>query len=416
MKENSSPELLSEELVREKTATKFASFDLMNKKLLVIIPDNTRSAPVDKFFRIFYELLEDSVKKLDYLIAVGTHPLLGEEEKLKRVGITREEKERRYKTVKIMNHRWDEKETFVKIGSINGDEVEELTDGLLNTGVDITINRVIFDYDYLIILGPVFPHEIAGFSGGAKYLFPGICGWDFIDLTHWVAALRTNIKTIGVLDTPSRKLIDRAVRFIAVPKIYFNLVVDEEGLKGLFIGDDRRAWLEAVELSSRINIRYVQKPLERVLSIPSRRYDDFWTGAKAIYKVEPAIADGGELFVYAPHVKEFSITHGKVLDQIGFHIIDYFLEKMDRYKNFPKAVLAYSTLVKGSGRLERGNEVPRIKISLASGIPKEKCEALNMDYRDPDSISVPAWEKEQGERVKVIHNAGEVLYKTLNHM
>ena len=412
--ENQSPELLSDEHVREKSAEAFAALGLGNKKLLVIIPDNTRSAPVGQFFRIFYEILGGSVRKLDYLIAVGTHPQLSEEEKLRRVGITEEEKDERYKSVEIMNHRWDVRETFVKIGTIRGDEVEELTDGLLKTGVEVTINRVIFDYDYVIIVGPVFPHEIAGFSGGAKYLFPGICGWDFIDLTHWVAALQTNIKTIGVLDVPSRRLIDRAARFVGVPVMYFNLVVDDEGLKGLFIGDDRNAWLEAVEVSSRINIKYVKKPLERVLSIPSKRYDDFWTGAKAIYKVEPAVADGGELVVYAPHIKEFSITHGRVLDQIGFHIIDYFLKRMDIYKNFPRAVMAYSTLVKGSGKIEGGKEVPRINILLASGIPREKCEALNIQYRDPGSISIPAWEKEEGERVKVIHNAGEVLYKAMN--
>ncbi len=409
--EDKTPQVLSQEYIREQTVKVFADVGLRNRKLLVIIPDNTRTAPIGLFFKIFYELLAGLVKKLDYLVALGTHPPLSEEEKLKRVEINKSERDERYGNIAILNHRWQDRRTFVKIGSISGDEVHELTGGLISTGVEVTINGVIFEYDYAIILGPVFPHEIVGFSGSDKYLFPGICGWDFIDLTHWIGALQTNLKTIGNKDTPSRRLIDRAAQFLHIPLLYFNLVVDEEGLKGLFIGRDSSAWSKAVELSSRINVRYVGKPLEKVLSIPSRKYDDFWTGAKAIYKVEPAVADGGELVVYAPHINEFSITHSSVIDRIGFHIVDYFLKNMDNYKQFPKTVLAYSALVKGSGRLESGRELPRINIALASGISRKRCNRLNIRYRDPRSVSISEWEKEEGEMVKVIHNSGETLYR-----
>ncbi len=402
---------LSEEYIKGQILKAYDKYNLRNKRLLVIIPDNTRTAPIDVFFKLFYEIFGREAAKLDYLIALGTHPLLTDEEKLKRVGIERRDKERIYKNVRIMNHRWDEKGTFVNIGAIDEDEMNDLTGGLLRERAEISLNRIIFDYDTVIILGPVFPHEIAGFSGSNKYLFPGICGWNFIDITHWLAALRTNLKTIGNKDTPARRLIDRAAEFVNVPIIYFNLVTDDEGLKGLFVGSDSSAWAEAVKLSSRINIRYLSRPLKRVLSIPSIKYDDFWTGSKAFYKVEPVVEDGGEIVVYAPRIKQFSITHDNIIEKLGFHIKEYYLNNMSKYRRFPRAVMAHTTLVKGTGVMKEGVELPRIDIVLATGISKDRCDRANLKYKSPDEINIPQWENREDEGTAVIHNSGEVLFK-----
>jgi len=409
--ENRRLNTLSEECLLEQIQNIYTAFHFKNKKLLVIIPDNTRTAPIGTFFKLFYKVLGKSVKRLDYLIALGTHPLLSEEDKLRRVGIDKREKESIYKNINIVNHRWDKEETFAKIGTINNHEVEELTGGLLHESTDISINRMIFDYDTLLILGPVFPHEIAGFSGSNKYLFPGICGWNFTDTTHWLSALRTNLKTIGIKNTPARRLIDRAAELVQVPIVYFNLVVDNEGLKGLFVGSDRSAWNKAVELSAQLNIKYVHKRYKTVLSIPSRKYDDFWTGAKAFYKIEPIVEDGGEIIVFAPCIEEISITHSHVIEQIGFHIKDYFVTHMNRYRDFPKAVLAYSALVKGTGIYQKGSEKPRITIILSSAVSEEMCKKMNIAYRDPGEINIHEWENRENEGIKVIHNSGEVLYK-----
>ncbi len=404
-------ETLSREDIGEQMLKAYNKYNLKNKKLLVIIPDNTRTAPIDIFFKLFYEIFVKEVIKLDYLVALGTHPMLSEEGKLKRLGITKLEKEQLYNNISIMNHRWDRKDTFVKIGSIGKREMGELTDGLIFESSDILINKIIYDYDIIIVVGPVFPHSIVGFSGSSKYLFPGICGWNFIDTTHWLGALRTNLKTIGIKDTPVRRLIDRAAQMVSLPVIYFNLVVDNEDLKGLFVGDDNSAWSEAVELSSKINIRYVDKPLKKVLSIPSEIYDDFWTGAKAIYKIEPIVEDGGELIVYAPNIKDFSITHNNFIEEMGYHIKDYFLNKMSQYNKLPKAVMSYCTLVKGAGTLRNGREEPRINVVLASGISKERCEKVHINYKDPEKIHISEWENREEEGIMVIYNSGEVLYR-----
>ncbi len=404
-------EVVTDERICEEMLSAFDRFGLEKKRILVLIPDGTRSAPIDRFFRLFHQQYSRRIACVDYLIALGTHPRMSEEQKLKRVGIDKKQKEGEYRNVKIMNHRWDEPDTFTSIGTIGRSEVSNLSEGLLDEEVEITVNKLIFEYDVLIVLGPVFPHEIAGFSGSNKYFFPGICGWNFTDLTHWLGALRTNIKTIGVADTPQRRLIDRAAELVRMPTVYFNMVVDEEGLKGLFVGDDAAAWREAVRLSARLNVRYVEKPFHTVLSIPSEMYDDFWTGAKAFYKIEPIVEDGGTLIVYAPHIGRLSITHDKVIHQVGFHVIDYFRARMQLYTQFPRAVLAYSTLVKGAGTYERGVEKPRVRTVLATGIPGELCERLNIGWKEPGEINVNEMERREDEGIKVIHDAGEVLYK-----
>ena len=405
--------VLSEEQVRKEINWAFSRFGFKGKKLLAIIPDNTRSAPVATFFRLFKEEYSGAVKRLDYLIALGTHPLLTEKEMLRRVGIDRAQKEALYRDIGIFIHRWDRKQTFKRIGAIEEEEMEVLTGGLLKERVEIEINRIIYDYDFVLILGPVFPHEIAGFSGSNKYLFPGIGGWDFIDLTHWLGALETNLKIIGTKDTAPRRLIDRAAEMVSTPLVYFNLVVDHEGLKGIFVGDNRSSWDKAVDLSSTLNIRYVPRPFRSVLSIPSKKYEDFWTGAKAFYKIEPIVEEGGEVVVYAPNIKEISLTHGREIGRVGFHIKDYFVSNMERYVSHPRAVLAYSSLVKGAGTYSCGVERPRVKVILCSAVPEDLCRQMNIDYLDPLKLKPGEWEKRENEGIKVIRDAGEVLYRIL---
>jgi nickel-dependent lactate racemase len=103
--------------------------------------------------------------------------------------------------------------------------------------VRVQVNARLLDYDHLIVVGPVFPHEIAGFSGGNKYFFPGVSGPDVINMTHWLGAVITNVKTIGIQKTPVRAVIDRAAAMISRPKSCFSLVVNgHHNLAGLYFG------------------------------------------------------------------------------------------------------------------------------------------------------------------------------------
>src|SRR5690349_20020817 len=127
------------------------------------------------------------------------------------------ERAERYPKVRIFNHHWAQPEMLQTIGMISREEAERRTCGLLVEEVLVKLNRLIFEYDQLMICGPVFPHEVAGFSGGAKYLFPGIAGPDIINFTHWLGALVTSMRTMGFKDTPVRRVMERTAHFVTRP-------------------------------------------------------------------------------------------------------------------------------------------------------------------------------------------------------
>jgi len=404
---------LSEDDIKQIIKDALIPIEVDGKKVLVLIPDATRTAPVPLFFRQLYENLWDRVKALDYLVALGTHPILTEQEIYRLVGISEEEHKTTFSGIKLFNHRWDLPETFVTLGTIPQGEIESMTSGMLSQELRITINRLPFDYDFIIVCGPVFPHEVMGFSGGDKYFFPGISGQEVIDFTHWLGALHTSMGIIGKPHTPVRVLIEKASSFIPIPRLYFNIVVTHDGIAGVYPGMNKDAWLEAVKLSSKLHIQYLDRPVQRVLSIMPKMYDDMWTAAKGMYKLEPVIADGGEVIIYAPHIDEISYTHGRFLDEIGYHVRDYYVKQWQRFKEIPWGVLAHSTHLRGAGKFdsESGVEKPRIKVTLASGIPRERCERVNLDYCDPQTIDVRSWEGREEEGILVVHHAGEILYR-----
>jgi nickel-dependent lactate racemase len=405
--------ILTVEDVQQLIAQACDPLPLNGKRVLVIIPDGTRTAPIPLFFRLLYEQLGHRVAQMDYLVALGTHPPMSDEAIDHLVGVPAVERKERYPNVRIFNHNWDAPGQLQTIGVISRQEAEQLTGGLLVDEIPVTLNRRIHEYDALIICGPVFPHEVAGFSGGAKYLFPGIAGPDIINFTHWLGALITSMKTIGIKDTPVRRVIERAAEFVTQPLLCMTLVLQGHDLHGLYIGSCKEAWGQAVDLSTRLNILTVEKPFRRVLSMPSEMYDDLWTAAKAMYKTEPAIADGGEVIIYAPHITEISYTHGKLIDQVGYHVRDYFLKQWDRFKDVPGTILAHSTHVKGTGTYdaENGIEKPRIQVTLATGIPEERCRHVNLGYFDYRKINPEEWNGRENEGVLVVPHAGEMLYR-----
>jgi len=405
--------LLPETEARDLAAEALAQADVGGKRVLVIIPDATRTAPIPLFFRLFHEIVGQEVAALDYLVALGTHQPMDEVALRRLVGITAEERATKYANVRIFNHEWADPATFATIGTITEDETRELSGGLLTKQVAVTINRVIFDYDLLVIVGPVFPHEVVGFSGGNKYFFPGISGPEVINFTHWLGALITSMAIIGTKQTPVRAVIDRAASFIDRPKLCFSLVVRETKLAGLYVGTPEEAWEAAADLSARLHVTYVERPFRRVLSVMPKMYDDIWVAAKGMYKLEPVVADGGEVVIYAPHISEVSYTHGQVIDQIGYHVRDYFAKQWERFEHRPWAVLAHSTHVRGVGTYDAqtGIERPRIQVTLATGIPRERCERINLGYLDPAAIDPEEWANREDEGILLVRKAGEMLYR-----
>ncbi len=354
-----------------------SELDVQGKKVLVIIPDQTRSMPMPLMFHVLTEALSKKANKLDYIIALGTHPPLPEDMICKLLGITHEEKHTIYKDINIFNHAWQDPNVLHLLGVISKEQIYEFSNGLLNQEVPVQINRIILDYDILIIVGPVFPHEVVGFSGGNKYFFPGISGPDFLNVFHWLGALITNIKINGVKHTPVRRLIDYASSMIKKEKYCFALNVEHDKTRAIFFGTPEEAWSIAADLSEKTHIIYKPRTYHSVLAESPLMYDEIWTAGKCMYKLEPVVADNGELIIYGPHIKEISVTHGHLIRKIGYHTRDYFLAQMDKFRDIPGGILAHSTHVRGIGTYTDGIEKPRVKVTLATSIPKEICDEIN---------------------------------------
>jgi nickel-dependent lactate racemase len=403
--------VVSFEEMREAVCEHFEKKDCSGKRILLIVPDNTRSGPVGEVFKAIFDCIGGKVKQLDVLVALGTHQPISEGSICERLRITVDEHREKYRAVRFFNHEWDRPETFKSIGIIKAAEIDKLTGGLFKEEVNVAINKMIFDYDEFFILGPVFPHEVVGFSGGHKYIFPGIAGAEIINFFHWLGAVITNPVINGNKWTATRAVVEEAAAFIKMPHELFAIVAVHNELKGIFIGDCKAAWEGAADLSAKVHIVYKDRPFKTILGIAPKMYDDLWTAGKVAYKLEPVTADGGVLIIYAPHIDEISRTHGKVIEQLGYHTRDYFLKQWDRFKDFPGGAMAHCTHVKGIGTFENGVEKPRINVVLATRISKETCRKVNLGYMDPEQIDIDNYAGKEDKGILVVHNAGETLYR-----
>ena len=327
------------------------------------------------------------------------------------VGISEKEKNQKYSSIDFFNHSWDNPNALTTIGTISESEIEQISNGLLKENVEVQVNKIIFNYNCLIIVGPVFPHEVVGFSGGNKYFFPGIAGTEVVHFFHWLGALITNPEINGKKQTPVRKVIDIASSFIKIPTLCFSLVIKDKKMSGLFIGNPQESWSKAADLSGKLNIVYKDKTFKKVLGIAPKMYDDLWTGGKVMYKLENVVQDGGELIIYAPHIREVSYTHGEILDRVGYHVRDYFLKQPDKFSWVPGGIKAHSTHIKGIGTYKNGIERPRINVFLATSIPEERCKKINLGYKDYRAINLSDWEDKEDKEILLVPKAGEILYQ-----
>jgi nickel-dependent lactate racemase len=402
---------LAEDELRELIAASARDLGVDGKRVLVIVPDGTRTMPMALMFELLHEEIARRTAACDYLVALGTHPRMTDEQL--RCHFGRPVENGTCDASKIFNHRWDVADTFAEIGEISAEEVADVSGKLLSEAISVRINRLIFAYDQVLICGPVFPHEVVGFSGGNKYLFPGISGKEMIDQTHWLGALLGSYHIIGTENTPVRELIDRAAAKIKVPVACMALVVGHEGVSGFYFGGAREAWKSAAALSAQTHIEWVERPFRRMLAIMPEMYADIWTAAKGMYKAEPAMMDEGEVVIYAPHITEFSYTHGPQIESVGYHCRDYFLKQWKHFTGVSRGVLAHSTHLRGQGAFDvtTGFERDRIRVTLATGISEERCRNVNLGYLDPREVQPEKWLGREAEGIKLIPRAGETLYR-----
>jgi lactate racemase len=406
-------DVLTDEAIRQQLAAALEG-RLAGLRVLVLIPDHTRSLPLPALYRALVDLLQDT-RELDFMVALGTHPPLHRAELERLVGLTSADKGTRYSRPRLLNHAWSDDAALVTIGVLEQDEIRALAGAhwheSLPDRVPIRINCAALQYDHILILGPTFPHEVVGFSGGAKYLIPGISGAEMINATHWLGALAGVVGTIGIQETPVRAMIHAAARRLQTPVTLIALTVAGFGLAGVFIGDLIEAWSAAAALSAERHIEWSERPYRRVLSCAPPMYDELWTGAKAMYKLEPAMELGGEVVIYAPQLEVVSHVHGRYIYEVGYHILPYFLHDWQRFRHLPLSVLAHSTHLRGSGVLEDGVEKANVRVTLASRIPRADCERLNLGYLDPARINPADWRDREAEGILYVAKAGEILYR-----
>src|SRR5688572_22999105 len=386
-----------------------AALPVDGRRVLVIIPDGTRTMPMPMMFAMLERELGPRVAALDYLVALGTHSPMSDSQLGRLIG--RPVVDGRAGRSRIFNHDWSDPATFAHLGTIPATDIAELTGGRLSEDVPVALNRLALAYDHVLICGPVFPHEVAGFSGGTKYLFPGIAAPEIIHFTHWLGALITSYEVIGTIDSAVRSIINKAASLLQTPLSLLAVVVTHDGVAGMYCGDVHDAWRQAAMLSSQRHIVWVDEPYDRVLAVMPSMYDDLWTAGKGMYKSEPVVADGGEVIIYAPHVREVSRVHGRMIDEVGYHCRDYFLAQWGRFKKYPGGILAHSTHVKGNGTYDAATSVedPRIQVTLATGIPAEHCALVNLGYKNPNTVDPRDYDGDS--KTLVIPRAGEMLYR-----
>ena len=384
------------------------------RRVLLIIPDGTRTAPVGLMFKSLHAQIGSVARTFDILVALGTHQPMSEGAICERLEITAEERASTYQAVRFFNHAWDNPAALRQVGVIAADEIRALTGGLFAMDVPVAVNKLVFDYDQVIIVGPVFPHEVVGFSGGNKYLFPGVAGPQILNFFHWLGAVVTNPMIIGNQWTPVRRVVDKAGALVSVPKLCFCLVVEGRNLAGLYAGTPEAAWAAASELSRKLHITRKDHPFHTILSCAPPMYDELWTGGKCMYKLEPVLADGGELIIYAPHISEVCVTHGRTILEVGYHCRDYFLKQWDKFQHYPWGVLAHCTHVRGLGTFEKGVENCRARVTLATAIPENVCRQINLGYRDPKTIRKEDFAHREDEGVLLVPKAGEMLFHLTN--
>ena len=396
-------QLLDEDEVRAFVRAHVSGLDLAGRSLCLVIPDATRTCPLPLLLQAIDEGAGGRPSACTAVVALGTHAPMAEDAIRALVGPL---------PFPAVNHAWWEDETYVHVGSLSPALVHELSGGRIDDTVDVRINRLVPESDVTLIVGPVLPHEVIGFSGGNKYLFPGLSGQELIDVTHWLGALITSSEIIGRPGTtPVRALVDAAAGLVPGERHALCVVVDHAtgGLRSLAFGEPTASWAAAAAVAARTHIEYLDAPVQRVLSLVPERYPDLWTGAKGFYKVEPVVADGGQVVLYAPHVREIAAMHPALVD-IGYHCRDYFLAHWERYRRYPRGEIAHSTHLFGAGTYDPVHgEQQRVRVTLATGIPEDVVRSAHLGYLAPEEVDAEAWASDPD--TLVVPDAGEVLYR-----
>lgn len=405
---------LAPDQVEAFVAEALADLDVDGKSVCLVVPDGTRTCPLPLMLGAVHKALHGRVKSMKALIALGTHQAMSEEAIAAFFGFQPGRSEEVYPDLEILNHEHWDPDQIVSLGTVPAERVTELSGGRLHdVPMEVEINRHVVESDMNIVIGPVFPHEVVGVSGGNKYFFPGLSVHGVIDISHWVGALIGTHDMIGTRPvSPVRALINEACTLIPSERFALCFVVKSNSdlLHAVSFGTCEDAWAAMADVTVQTHVVYKEKAYDTVISVMPEKYEDIWTAAKGFYKLEPIVADGGLLVIYAPHITEISVMHHELLE-IGYHTRDYFVKQWDRFKDQPWGVLAHSTHLRGPGEYDPETDVEddRVRVALATSIPKEVVESVALEYIDPATLDLDELAGDPNTFVEP--HAGEVLYR-----
>jgi nickel-dependent lactate racemase len=384
-------------------------------RVLAVIPDRTRDDNTDLLFPILsQELAARGARQFDALVAQGTHPAMTAAEKRAKIGAGLADMPL---IGTLFDHHWDRPSELITLGTLSAAEVSSLTDGLMADEVPVQLNARLAPgvYDFIFVVGATVPHEVAGFAGGAKYFFPGVAGPELTHLTHWLGALATIERVIGRVETPTRRVIEAAADRVTTPVIAFTTVStrNDSGLltHALFTGGLRETVRQAAAVSSQVHVRYTGRRYRRVVALLDEHYDEMWVGGKASYKLGAIVEDGGELVVYAPHLKAISTTHGALIEKYGYAPLEQVREMVEGSDELRAnlCVAAHLAHVSYGSRIGTDGKIaPRYRITLASGIPEEVCRRVKLGFATCGSIDLEAARLDP--ETLVVDHAGRDLY------
>ena len=349
-------------------------FGLVLNRVLIIPPDITRFHSGAGFLTCCaWEALKDRAV-VDILPALGTHAPMTEAELNKMYpGIPHD---------RFLVHRW--REDVVRLGEISGEELRALSGGLWDEPVEVEINRRLVEvgYDLILSIGQVVPHEVVGMSNYTKNLFVGVGGSSMLGSSHMLGAVYGLERMMGRDHSPVRRLFDLAYeRYLKDLPICFVLTVMSGGnhMHGLFIGDTRRVFEEAVACSQKNNLDWVEKPIEHcVVYLDPEEYRSTWLGNKAVYRTRMALADGGRLTVIAPGVEKFGEDpeNDRLIRKFGYRGRLHTLELFKREPELRENMSAAAHLIHGSSD-------GRFSITYAAGkLTREEVEGVGFDWAD----------------------------------
>jgi nickel-dependent lactate racemase len=384
------------------------------RRVLIVPPDLTRHhSRAGRITELAWEHYGDALT--DVLPALGTHAPMTAEELGHMFG--------RVPGGLFRVHRF--REDVETLGRIPAEEVGDLSEGRLAWEWPAQLNRLVArgGHDLVLSIGQVVPHEVAGMAGGAKNLLVGTGGPEGIDRSHYLGAVFGMERIMGRAENPVRALLDRAAaRFLSgLPVVHVLTVVGPgpdgaPALRGLFVGDDRQAFLRAAELSLRVNLTLLDDaPARVVVHLDPSAYRSTWLGNKAIYRTRMAIADGGELVVLAPGVRRFGEDPAidALIRRFGYRRREEVLALVERHAELRASLSAAAHLVHGSPE-------GRFTVTYCpGGLSREEVEAAGFRWADPaamlrrydPSALRDGWnELPGGERIWFVANPGLGLW------